>query len=234
MKIKVKWCVISQKTAPCAAPCPQSGGRWGLWLSHDTAPCHAGCWQAFVTPFLGFLLHRPCVPRALESSSRRVAALCCGCSRRFGAKQLPAVSAHGVEQTKIPEKVSFVGCGLTVRRRGNTQNQIHWTCWSEPEGKGRWGFALAWKPTSAISTLLMMEAVLVEAESAKLKVVAFYSLWFCYSHVLFWFVSRVSLTSSYRKACGRNNLTLSEALNWLAASHAMTLVRSSGRKFGTA
>lgn len=79
-----------------------------------------------------------------------------------------------------------------------------------------------------------MEAVLVEAESEKLKVVAFYSLWFCCSYVEFCSVSRVPLTPSYRKVCGRNTLTLRGALNCLAVSHAMTLVRSSGRKFGTA
>lgn len=74
------------------------------------------------------------------------------------------------------------------------------------------------------------ETGLLEAGSAKLKAVAFHSLWFLWLSlyfILFW--SGAPLTSCYSKVCGRNTLTLSEALNWLAVSQAVTLRGGLGR-----
>lgn len=155
MKIKAKWCFISQKTPICTLHCPvpavREKARAVTLPWHST--CCAGCWQAFGMPFLGFIYRRPCFLRALGSGSRQVAAVRCGCFLRFRAEQLPGGECSWCGVTQITEKVSFEGWGLTVRGRGAKQSQIHciktWS--SEPEGKGWWGFALGWEPMSTIS-----------------------------------------------------------------------------------
>lgn len=158
-----------------------------------------------------------------------MAALCCGYLLRFRTWQLPGSECSWCEVTQNKRIFSLEGWGLTVRKRGAKQRQMYWinTWRSGPEG---WGFAPGWKPMSTLSVSLEMKQDYWRQALQSWRLWHFILCGFCgCPYISFCFASGAPLTSCYSKVCGRNTLTLSEALNWLAVSQAVTLRGGLGR-----